>query len=64
MHGNDFLNVEVDEFGKVVSVWYNCLALNFEQSDVDSERAKQMRDMYENNGVTGIKSIKVFEKND
>ena len=45
IHKSTILNVETDTDGNVVSVWYNCVALPFSQSAVDSDRAKEMQRM-------------------
>lgn len=46
IHGTTILNVEVDKkTGKVVSVWFRCMALPFDVREVGPERAKEMRRM-------------------
>jgi hypothetical protein len=46
IHGTQFLHVEVDKKGRVVSVWFRCCALPFEQVNVDKERAAEMVRLY------------------
>ncbi len=41
IHGTEQVNVEVCD-GRVVSVWFRCCALPFDQTEVDSERAREM----------------------
>ena len=45
IHGIQHLNVELDKNGQVVSVWFRCMALPFDQTIVESSRAKEMRNM-------------------
>ena len=45
IHGTQWLNVEVDRDGHVVSVWFRCCALPFDVTIVDKERATEMRRM-------------------
>lgn len=47
IHSSGVLDVEVYE-GRVVGVWFRCQPLPFRQSFVDIERARSMRDAYEN----------------
>lgn len=46
IHRTGHLDVEIHD-GKVVSVWFRCQPLPFQQSDVDAVRAKDMRRCYE-----------------
>ena len=57
IHKKDTLDVEVDENGKVVAVWFNCLALAFRQSNANVTRASDMERMYADNEVARINSI-------
>lgn len=48
IHQTGEVNVEIDgTTGKVVSVWFRCMALPFTQHLVGAERAKEMLYMYE-----------------
>jgi hypothetical protein len=47
IHGTQKVNVEVDKDGKVVSVWFRCMALPFDQTIVGYDRAEEMRTMSE-----------------
>ena len=46
VHRNESLDVEVDENGVVVAVWFRCQPLPFIQANVESDRAKEMTSMY------------------
>jgi hypothetical protein len=43
IHGTEFVDVETRN-GKVVSVWFRCSLLKFEQHEVDAYRANEMKD--------------------
>lgn len=45
LHQTQRVNVELDKDGKVVSVWFRCMALPFDQIVVDPARASKMRRM-------------------
>jgi hypothetical protein len=47
IHGNSDLDVEVDENGRVVSVWFRCQPLPFKEVVVSGPRASEMRRMYQ-----------------
>jgi hypothetical protein len=47
IHRNESLDVEVDEDGKVVAVWFRCQALPFVQCNALPGRAEEMKRMYE-----------------
>jgi hypothetical protein len=42
IHRTKILNVEVDKNGRVVSVWFRCMALPFDMTVVDDNRAIDM----------------------
>ncbi len=46
IHGTNYVDVEVDENGNVVSVWFRCMTLSFRQTNVNSQRANSMRETY------------------
>jgi hypothetical protein len=46
IHATKLVNVELDKDGKVVSVWFRCRALPFDQTVVDDDRAAEMRALY------------------
>lgn len=43
IHGSELLNVEIYK-GKVVAVWFRCLRLPFDQTEVDKSRRDSMLD--------------------
>jgi hypothetical protein len=63
IHQTGVVNVELDEAGKVVSVWFRCLGLPFTQRVVDSARAAEMRRMSESvNRRIGLTAVDYREK--
>mgnify|MGYP001579770811 CR=1 FL=1 len=44
IHRTGYVDVETDEKGQVVAVWFRCATLPFKQHRVDGERARQMRE--------------------
>jgi hypothetical protein len=46
IHGTDHVDVETDEKGNVVSVWFRCMMLPFEQTKVKQHRAMDMLSAY------------------
>jgi hypothetical protein len=46
IHKTGMVNVELDKNGKVVSVWFRCMCLPFDQTVVDDTRADDMRQLY------------------
>lgn len=48
IHGTEHLDIEVDADGSVVSVWFRCMALPFQQTLVGRDRAAEMNSMYKN----------------
>ncbi len=46
IHGTRHLNIETDIEGRVVSVWFRCMPLPFEQVTVSEVRAEEMYRMY------------------
>jgi hypothetical protein len=63
IHHTGEVNVELDRFGRVVSVWFRCMALPFTQNIVDNDRAADMLDMYDEIRASRDPKIKaiVFE---
>ena len=45
IHGTEHLDIELDSEGKVVSVWFRCMALPFQSTVVGYDRAAEMRTM-------------------
>jgi hypothetical protein len=46
IYNTEQVNVEVDKHGEVVSVWFRCMPIPFDQTVVREERASEMRRMY------------------
>lgn len=63
IHGSEHVDVEVDNQGKVVGVWFRCICVNFEQVNVDNARAVTMREIYEHNDPAPIR-IKAIQYDD
>lgn len=62
IHRTKLLNIEVDvKTGEVVSVWFRCLALPFDVTKVDKQRADEMKYMYKETDVVGINAIEIEE---
>jgi hypothetical protein len=55
IHKRGVVDVEVDLKGKVVGVWFNCMALPFTHQFVDYARAKELREMYKEQNERDIK---------
>lgn len=63
IHRTKLLNVEVDErTGEVVSIWFRCLALPFDVTKVNKERAKEMKTAYEKDMKINISAIEFEER--
>jgi len=59
IHGTEHLDVEVDKNGKVVSVWFRCMALPFEQSLAQPWRANEMNRMYSERSMGRLVAVEV-----
>lgn len=59
IHGTNVVNVETRD-GKVVSVWFRCMALPFDQTEVEAARADEMSRMYRGT-VPKLDGVTVFE---
>ena len=58
IHSNKSVDVEVDNRGRIVAVWFRCMRLKFRQSDVSDERAISMKeptDMFDIDAIDFIK---------
>jgi hypothetical protein len=60
IHGTKHVNVELDKNGKVVSVWFRCCAIPFDQTVVDDERAAELRTMYER-GIPELLAVEITD---
>ena len=59
IHQTTELDVEVDEKGKVVSVWFRCMALPFREIVVGENRAEEMCNMYGRNVIPELVGVDV-----
>lgn len=57
IHSDKVINVETDDKGNVVAVWFRCQPLPFTQSNHGEQRAEEMRGMYENHPMPKILAI-------
>jgi len=62
IHGTHLVDVETDKDGKVVSVWFRCMALKFEQCTVGPDRARAMTEMYKENKFPNIHAVVVEDR--
>lgn len=60
IHQTSVVNVETDDEGKVVSVWFRCQPLPFDQTTVNNSRASEMDRMY----LTEMPKIVAIELDD
>lgn len=61
IHPNTEVNVETDDNGNVVAVWFRCQPIAFTQSNRGEQRAQEMRSMYASGEVPGIVAIEVAD---
>lgn len=62
IHHTKLLNIEVDKrTGEVVSVWFRCMGLPFDVTEVDKERTEEMKRMYKENKMIKINAIEIEE---
>lgn len=61
IHSTSVVNVETDNAGNVVSVWFRCQPLPFDQRWVGPDRALEMVMMYECN-IPAITGVEVLDK--
>lgn len=60
IHGTEHLDVEVDQHGKVVAVWFRCMALPFEQVKASEDRAVEMEGMYAGLHIKKLVAVEVL----
>lgn len=61
IHKSRDLDVEIGPDGKVVSIWFRCMALNFNETVVGKDRAEEMREMYRRGNVPDLLGIEVSD---
>lgn len=59
IHRTNEVNVEVDKNGKVVSVWFRCILLPFDQTVVSNDRAREMRAAYQDHKMPKLLAVEV-----
>ena len=59
IHSTGYVDVEVDDKGQVVSVWFRCQPLPFKQNNSDKSRAAEMRRMYAESPLPEILGVEV-----
>jgi hypothetical protein len=57
IHRTGHLDVETDSAGDVVSVWFRCQLLPFQQRRVERVRADEMRSVHELGVISGIEVV-------
>lgn len=63
-HKVGHLDIETDQEGKVVAVWYRCMTLPFEQRPVNAERAGEMAALYKDNPPGRIMALDIEDRTD
>ncbi len=63
IHQTSEVNVETDDDGNVVAVWFRCQPIAFTQSNHGPQRAEEMRRMYSDPGYS-VPGIIAIELND
>lgn len=61
IHQTTGVNVEIGPDGRVVSVWFRCMTLPFDETRVSQERADEMRQMYESHPAPKLIAVEVVE---
>lgn len=65
IHDSQFLDVETDDAGTVVAVWFRCQMLPFLQTSVSASRAAEMRGAYDDTSsvpqLTGVEVLDIDE---
>lgn len=62
IHGSERLDVEVDDKGKVVAVWFRCACLPFHQVQVGYSRAADMRGSQEQVNKLALMAVTLRRK--
>ena len=61
IHTGGEVNVELDDAGHVVAVWFRCQPLPFTESNRGEARAQEMREMYQHHPAPPIDAIVLRE---
>lgn len=62
IHGSEHLDVEVDDKGRVVAVWFRCACLPFKQVQVGYQRAGDMKAQHEQVNKYGLMAVTMLRK--
>lgn len=62
IHSTGLVNVEIDKNGKVVSVWFRCCMLPFDQTIVEKSRADEMRRAYAEGKIPSLVGVEILDK--
>lgn len=62
IHDSEHLDVEVNDKGRVVAVWFRCARLPFEQVDVGYQRAKDMQAQWERLDKVALMAVTLRRK--
>lgn len=57
IHGTKHVDIESNADGQVVAVWFRCQPLRFEQREVGSGRATELKQMYKGYEAPKIHAI-------
>lgn len=60
IHGTTHVDIEVRD-GHVVAVWFRCAALPFVETQVDAERALEMKRMYTDNPMPEVHGLQLCD---
>lgn len=61
IHSTKEVNIEIGPDGRVVSVWFRCLLLPFDVTNVNAARADEMEKAYQKNPPRAVIAIEVEE---
>jgi hypothetical protein len=63
IHRTKLLNIEVDKkTGGVVSVWFRCMSLPFDVTEVDKQRVDEMKYMYKETDIVKINAVEIEQE--
>lgn len=54
IHSTGHLDVEVDDEGNVIAIWYRCITLPFRQVNISNERKLSLSNSMPDISITGI----------
>lgn len=62
IHQSVYLDIETDDYGKVVAVWFRCQLLPFYQTITDPDRADDMRRAYREGYIPALTGVEVLDR--